>query len=87
MERVAYWREEPLEVDGVIEGSWGSWAVEIKTGNVTTADFRGLFEFTRRFPNFRALVLCDPANRYFAERAGIETMPWRDFLLSHPGSL
>jgi predicted AAA+ superfamily ATPase len=30
-QRVTYWREEPLEVDGVLEGSWGSWAVEIKT--------------------------------------------------------
>jgi len=24
---VSYWREEPLEVDGVLEGSWGSWVV------------------------------------------------------------
>ena len=29
--RVAYWREEPLEVDGIIEGSWGVWAIEVKT--------------------------------------------------------
>ena len=27
-QRVHYWREEPLEVDGVLEGSWGAWAVE-----------------------------------------------------------
>lgn len=26
-QRVAYWREEPLEVDGVLEGTWGRWAV------------------------------------------------------------
>lgn len=29
---VSYWREEPLEVDGVCEGSWGSWAIEVKPG-------------------------------------------------------
>lgn len=31
-QRVTYWREEPLEVDAVVEGSWGSWAIEVKTG-------------------------------------------------------
>src|SRR5690606_30790311 len=31
-QRVMYWREEPHEVDGVLEGSWGSWAIEVKTG-------------------------------------------------------
>jgi len=30
---VSYWREEPLEVDGILEGSWGKWAIEVKTGN------------------------------------------------------
>ena len=27
-QQVTYWREEPLEIDGVLEGSWGNWAVE-----------------------------------------------------------
>lgn len=31
-QRVMYWREEAMEVDGIIEGSWGAWAVEVKTG-------------------------------------------------------
>lgn len=52
-QRLAYWREEPLEVDGVIEGSWGSWAVEIKTGRFGSEAVRGLFEFVRRFPRHR----------------------------------
>ena len=47
-QRVSYWREEPFEVDAVIEGNWGKWAVEIKTGAVSPADLRGLTEFTRR---------------------------------------
>jgi hypothetical protein len=32
-QRVAYWREEPLELDAVFEGTWGKWAVEIQTGS------------------------------------------------------
>jgi hypothetical protein len=28
----SYWRTEPLETDMILEGSWGRWAVEIKTG-------------------------------------------------------
>src|SRR5207248_1923414 len=41
-QRVRYWREEPLEVDGVVDGTWGSWAIEVKTGPVSPADLRGL---------------------------------------------
>src|SRR5262245_27373231 len=47
---VWYWREEPLEVDGVIEGSWGAWAVEVKTGRFQPKDLTGLLEFNRRHP-------------------------------------
>jgi len=32
-QHVTYWREEPLEIDAVIEGSCGDWAVEVKTGS------------------------------------------------------
>ena len=32
-QRVTYWREEPLETGAVFEGSWGNWAVEVKTGS------------------------------------------------------
>jgi hypothetical protein len=30
--QVIYWREEPLEVDGVSAGRRGKWALEVKTG-------------------------------------------------------
>jgi predicted AAA+ superfamily ATPase len=83
-QRVAYWREEPLEVDGVIEGSWGSWAIEVKTGAFGSADLRGLLEFTRRYPAYRPLLLCDAAQAGMAAHLGIPAMPWRDFLLSGP---
>jgi predicted AAA+ superfamily ATPase len=82
--RVAYWREEPLEVDGILDGTWGHWAVEIKTGAVGTTDLRGLLEFTRRFPEYRPLLVCDPPGQLAAERAGIASVRWHDFLLSGP---
>lgn len=83
-QQVSYWREEPLEVDGVLEGSWGSWALEVKTGPVSSVDLRGLAEFTRRHSNFRALVLCDAAARSSVERWGVAAMPWSNFLLAGP---
>jgi uncharacterized protein len=83
-QRVSYWREEPFEVDAVLEGSWGAWAVEVKTGRIVLADLKGLGEFVRRHPEFRPLVVGDDAARQLAERAGFEAMSWTDFLLRGP---
>lgn len=83
-QRVTYWREEPLEVDGVLEGSWGSWVIEVKTGSFSAKDLGGIAEFTRRQPSFHPLVLCDDESRTLVERAGLTAMAWRDFLLSGP---
>jgi predicted AAA+ superfamily ATPase len=80
-QRVAYWREEPLEVDAVTEGSWGAWAIEIKTGSFSAADLRGLLEFTRRVPKYRPLLVCDPAELPAATRLGVAAKSWQDFLL------
>jgi predicted AAA+ superfamily ATPase len=82
--RVTYWREEPLEVDGVIDGPWGRWAIEVKTGAVSANDFRSLGEFTRRYPQYRPLVLCDPEGVPATDRAGLPAMRWSDFLLHGP---
>ena len=79
-QRVTYWREAPLEVDGVIEGSWGSWAIEVKTGKLQMTDLKGLLEFTRRHPSFKPLLICDKTGRIAAERAGIRSIDWRQFL-------
>lgn len=84
---VGYWREEPLEVDGVIEGSWGSWAIEVKTGAVSAADLRGIAEFVRRHRGFRPLVVCDRSELTAAERLGVAAITWPDFLLSGPPGL
>jgi hypothetical protein len=78
---VGYWREEPLEVDGVLEGSWGNWAIEVKTGELRTGELAGLLEFTRRHPKFRPLVVCGPADVGRARSWGISALAWQDFLL------
>jgi hypothetical protein len=48
------------------------------------ADLKGLAEFTRRYPRFRPLVLCDEEGRPAVERAGLAAMPWAEFLLTGP---
>ncbi len=83
-QRVAYWREEPLEVDGVLEGSWGKWAIEVKTGRFQPSDLTGLLEFSRRHPGFKPLVVCTAQTRAIAERAEVEAITWQDFLLDGP---
>lgn len=83
-QRVSYWREEPLEVDAIVEGSWGAWAIEVKTGPFSSTDLRGLGEFTRRYPRFQPLVLYGDESREAAERTGFAFMPWSEFLLKGP---
>jgi uncharacterized protein len=83
-QRVSYWREEPFEVDGILEGSWGRWAIEIKTGAISTSELRGLTEFVQRYPEYRPLVLCDRTESRAVARLGIDTMSWPDYLLRGP---
>lgn len=83
-QRVAYWREEPLEVDAVVDGSWGSWAFEVTTGAVSGSKLRGLLEFTRRHPKYRPLVICDEGELSEARRVGVEATSWKRFLLQGP---
>jgi predicted AAA+ superfamily ATPase len=83
-QQVSYWREEPLEVDGVFEGSWGRWAVEVKSGAFQPSELKALLELTRRHPELRPLVVCDEPGRASAERAGVQAISWQQFLLGGP---
>ena len=85
-QRVTYWREEPLEVDALIDGDWGRWAIEIKTGPFGAADVRGLLELTRRFPDHRPLVVCGADQLPTAQRLGLDARTWQEFLLDGPPS-
>jgi hypothetical protein len=81
---VSYWREEPLELDAVFEGSWGKWAVEVKTGQFNAQALRGLLEFSRRNPAFTPLVISAPGDEDIARRHGLLSISWEDFLVSGP---
>jgi predicted AAA+ superfamily ATPase len=83
-QQVSYWREEPFEVDAIVEGGWGRWAIEVKTGTIAPSDLRGIAEFTRRHPQYRPLVLCDAGTQSTVERAGLPAMLWREYLLGAP---
>jgi predicted AAA+ superfamily ATPase len=85
-QRVTYWREEPLEVDGVLEGSWGSWVIEIKTARFESRDLAGLFEFARRHPGFQPLVVTRPGDEALARRFKLKAVNWVDFLRGGPQS-
>ncbi len=78
---VSYWREGEQEVDAVIDEADAGLAIEVKTGPYSAADLAGLFAFTKKYPQFKALVLCDEAHVSSAQRLGIDAMPWRQFLL------
>ena len=84
-QQVMYWREEPLEVDAVLDGSWGKWAVEVKTGRFDALALRGLLEFCRRNPAFTPLVISAPGDEEIARRHGLASVNWEDFLISGPG--
>jgi len=87
-QQLHYWREEPLEVDAVSEGSWGRWAIEVKTGHFSPQqELRGLFEFCRRNPEYRPLVLCDEENLSNIKPFAIDCLPWREFLWSGVSTL
>jgi hypothetical protein len=83
-QRVTYWREEPLEIDAVLEGSWGNWAVEVKTGSFDVHALKGLLEFCRRNPKFTPLVITAPGSKSAPRRHGIRSVSWEEFLIAGP---
>ena len=83
-QRVTYWREEPLEVDAVFEGSWGDWAIEIKTAGFELYDLKGLLEFCRRNTKFRPLIITALGDEPLASRHGLLAISWKRFLVDGP---
>ncbi|MEO8198692.1 MAG: ATP-binding protein [Thermoanaerobaculia bacterium] len=85
-QEVFYWREEPYEVDLISTGSWGNWAIEIKTGRTATTDLAGLLRFVGRHRQFRPLLVHSPEREPASIVAGtpIVTRNWRQFLLEGP---
>ena len=51
-QRVTYWREEPWEIDAVFEGSWGDWAVEVKTSRLTRIASKGYWSSVAAIQSF-----------------------------------
>ena len=85
-QRVQYWREEPLEVDAILEGSWGNWVVEVKTGECRLGDLLGVLEFNRRHPEYRPLAIVGRERDVERiESSGVRALHWRDFLLTNLG--
>jgi uncharacterized protein len=80
-EEVSYWREEPLEIDMVLAGQAGKWAVEVKSGEYTARDLTGLYEFVRRNPEYRPLVIGAEPYHDAAQKAGVAFCRWQDFIL------
>jgi uncharacterized protein len=85
-QHVTYWREEPWEIDAIFQGSWGEWAVEVKTARFDLQNLKGLLEFCRRNPRFRPLVVTAPGDEVTATRHGLSAINWKEFLLSGPPS-
>ena len=81
---MTYWREEPLEIDAVLEGSWGDWAVEVKTSSFDSRGLEGRLEFCRRNPKLRPLVITAPGDEPLARRHGLVAMSWKESRMSGP---
>lgn len=75
-----YWREEPLEVDFITNGTWGKWAIEVKTGDYISKDLTGLLEFCKRHPQYRPLVICNEYTTDTAKRLGVDFVLLEDYL-------
>jgi hypothetical protein len=56
----------------------------VKTGGFQSSELKGIFDIVRRHPELRPLVVCDDAGRATAERAGVESITWQDYLVGGP---
>lgn len=80
-----FWRTRSgVEVDFVVYGKDGIWAIEVKnTQNIRTADLRGLRSFKEEFPESKHLLLYRGTDRLIKE--DVLCLPCADFLADlHP---
>lgn len=66
------------------DGTWGRWAIEVKTGAVREGDLKGLLAFARRQPAYTPLLVADDRARRTADVLGIAWTTWQGFLLDGP---
>ena len=78
---VTYWRDENHEVDMIIDGDTGKWAIEVKGGDYTLRELTALLEFRRRNPEYRPLIIGEDAYQDIAGKAGVTFLSWQQYLL------
>lgn len=80
--RIYYWRTHwGIEVDVVVHGEDGLWAIEIKNSRrVDSSDLRALRAFAKDYPECRALLLYRGTDRL--KKGDILCLPCEDFLRS-----
>ncbi len=78
--QIAYWRTKAgLEVDFIIYGENGFWAIEVKNGSkVNSKDVRSLLHFQTDYPECKPVLLYRGA--YSLMEKGILCMPCEEFL-------
>jgi hypothetical protein len=60
--------------------------VEVKSARFTSRELDGLFEFCKRHPSFRPLVITRPGDEDLARRFNVHAVSWADFLAEGPPS-
>ena len=78
--RLAYWRDDPFEVDFVISQGPRALGIEVKSGRSARA-MRGLAEFKKRFPTARTLLVVGSGTEgQIGRRGGRPVVPLNEFL-------
>lgn len=77
-----FWQtRSSVEVDFILYGDKGFWAIEVKnSGNITPKDLSGLKSFSVDYPEAKAILLYRGARRILQQN--ILCLPVEDFLLS-----
>lgn len=84
-QRVSYALDKGYDIDGVLEGPWGNFAVKVQMGAVRPNDVKHLETFRQLNPEFMPLIVVAPdSDVKLARDAGIAVTTWVDFLVYGP---